>query len=292
MLIDERPIMFLPKLAKALGSCERAIVLQQIHWLSNQPHSGQDIDGEHWVWGTYEEWCRDYFSMWTPVTLKHHIRKLEKQGVLISAQLRAHDHDQTKYYRINYEHELLAPTGMGQHVIPSMGQYITPSIGQHVTPSMSEDVIPSNEQHVIPSSITESSTKSTAEKERTPGQAMFAAICEALGWDFKTLAKKQKNEVAEVVVALTAANYTVEDISRFMTEIWFHDWRWEKHEQRPTLNQLRQEIGKLRAAIPDATSKPARSTSKVSASLSAVEEYYRRKALLEQEESGDDREEL
>lgn len=103
LLIEDRPIMFLPSLAKALGSCERAIVLQQIHWLSRLPNSGMwDDDGLHWVWGTYEEWCNDYFMMWSPHTLAKIIRKLEEMGVLISAQLRAHEHDRTKFYRIDY----------------------------------------------------------------------------------------------------------------------------------------------------------------------------------------------
>lgn len=103
LLIDDRPIMFLPALAKALGSCERAIVLQQIHWLSRQPNSGMWEDGLHWIWGTYEDWCRDYFFMWSPHTLAKHIRNLEDAGVLISAQLRAHEHDRTKFYRVDYE---------------------------------------------------------------------------------------------------------------------------------------------------------------------------------------------
>lgn len=103
LLIDDRPIMFLPMLAKALGSCERAIVLQQIHWLSRQPNSGIWQDGLHWIWGTYEEWCRDYFTMWSPYTLAKIIRKLEDSDVLLSAQLRAKEHDRTKFYRINYE---------------------------------------------------------------------------------------------------------------------------------------------------------------------------------------------
>lgn len=103
LLIDDRPILFLPMLAKALGSCERAIVLQQIHWLSRLPNSGVWQDDLHWIYGTYDEWCRDYFPMWSPHTLAKIIRKLEEMDVLISAQLRARDHDRTKFYRINYE---------------------------------------------------------------------------------------------------------------------------------------------------------------------------------------------
>ena len=117
LLIDDRPIMFLPMLAKALGSCERAIVLQQIHWLSRLPNSGVwDDDGLHWVWGSYEEWCRDYFPMWKPQNLAKHIRRLEKDGVLFSAELNAKRHDHTKHYRINYEHEWLQPILYGSIV--------------------------------------------------------------------------------------------------------------------------------------------------------------------------------
>jgi hypothetical protein len=109
LLIDDRPIMFLPMLAKVLGSCERAIVLQQIHWLSRQPKTGKMVDGFKWVWGSYEEWCEEYFPMWKPQNLAKHIRKLEDAGVLISAELNAKQHDHTKHYRLNYEHEWLQP---------------------------------------------------------------------------------------------------------------------------------------------------------------------------------------
>lgn len=154
-LIDDRPIMFLPQLAKLLGSCERAIVLQQIHWLSRQPNSGLwDDDGLHWVWGTYEEWCRDYFMMWKPETLKHHIQKLEKQGFVISAQLRARQHDQTKFYRVNYAHELLN-TGMGEHVTPSNGEDVPPSKGHDVPPSYKR---------------TKTSTENAAQRQKRPTQ--------------------------------------------------------------------------------------------------------------------------
>ena len=120
LLIDERPIAFLPMLAKALGSCERAIVLQQIHWLSRLPKSGiWDDDGLHWIWGTYDEWCKEFFPMWSPHTLRKHIQKLEKDGVLFSAQLRAKQHDRTKFYRINYAHEWLNE-GMRPDAVDSM----------------------------------------------------------------------------------------------------------------------------------------------------------------------------
>lgn len=89
-----------------------------------------------------------------------------------------------------------------------------------------------------------------AAKPPTPQQEMFEAICEAIGWDYRTLSEKDKGQVAQAMGILRKANYTLDDIRRFMAEVWFRDWRWEKHGQRPTLAQLRQEIGKLRAGIP------------------------------------------
>jgi len=100
-LMDERPILFLPGLATMLDSCERAIVLQQIHWLCQQPKSGRMHEGSKWVWGTYEEWAADYFPMWTANNLKKHILRLEKEGWLFSERLNSDQYDQTKFYRVN-----------------------------------------------------------------------------------------------------------------------------------------------------------------------------------------------
>lgn len=151
-LIDDRPIIFLPMLAKALGSCERAIVLQQIHWLSRQPNSGMWQDGLHWVWGTYEDWCRDYFPMWSPHTLAKHIRHLEAASVLISAQLRAHEHDRTKFYRIDYEslHSMLPDPVASER--------------PHLVASITPDPVASINR-------TETPTENTAQKQKRPPRA-------------------------------------------------------------------------------------------------------------------------
>jgi hypothetical protein len=152
LLIDERPIMFLPSLARALGSCERAIVLQQVHYLLRLPNSGiWDDDGVHWVWGSYEEWCKDYFTMWSPHTLAKIIRKLEDMGVLISAQLRAQEHDRTKFYRIDYR---------------ALDTMLPDQVG-----SIRPDSEPSNVPDQVASSYTETSSKSTAKGKMRPTRA-------------------------------------------------------------------------------------------------------------------------
>jgi hypothetical protein len=102
-----------------------------------------------------------------------------------------------------------------------------------------------------------SRTKKTAKRPKaetgvalTSQQELFGAVCEAVGWDYRTLTKSDQGQVARTVGALAGANYTVDDIRRFITEIWSKDWRWKKNEQLPTLSQLRQDIGKINSIIP------------------------------------------
>lgn len=97
LLIDERPLTVLPSLVQAVGM-ERAVILQQIHWLLQNPSSGIERDGERWVWGTYQEWCDDYFPFWEPDTLRKHLVKLEQEGYILSAQFNGFN--RTKHYRI------------------------------------------------------------------------------------------------------------------------------------------------------------------------------------------------
>ena len=85
------------------------------------------------------------------------------------------------------------------------------------------------------------------ERSPTPQQEMFAAVCEAIGWDYKTLSKDDRGQVAQAAGILTKASYGVDDIRRFMVEVWFNDWRWTDKAQMPTLKVLRQEIGKIRS---------------------------------------------
>lgn len=90
--------------------------------------------------------------------------------------------------------------------------------------------------------------------EPTEHQKMFAKICEIVGWDYQTLDKRSKGEVAQTLGFLKDAKppYTLADLNDFGRKVWALDWRWSKNKQRPTLTQLRQEIGKLRAQDFDA----------------------------------------
>lgn len=91
----------------------------------------------------------------------------------------------------------------------------------------------------------------------TPQQRIFGKVCEIIGWDYRAIDERSKLMVAQTTKILIEAEYTLEDLSRFWPEIWVHDWRWTEKHSYPTLKQLRQEIGKLRAvhdAAPDSPS--------------------------------------
>ena len=150
-LVNEKKIIILyPKLAAKIGLNE-AIMLQQIHyWLKESKHH---IDGRMWVYNTYQGW-QEQLSFWSVETIKRIIRKLEKEGYLLSANYNRLKMDKTKWYSINYEK------------VSELWDEETDSTGQ-VELSYSAEC--STEEvtltEAIPKSTSNSTTKSTSEKE-------------------------------------------------------------------------------------------------------------------------------
>lgn len=102
LLISEPPLQVLPSLAKTIGLNE-AITLQQLHYWLENPKAGVDREGFRWVYNTYEDWQRDNFPFWSTKTIQRTFLNLERDGLVVSAQLDASRHDQKKYYRIDYD---------------------------------------------------------------------------------------------------------------------------------------------------------------------------------------------
>ena len=100
LLISEQPIVVLPSIAKAIGFNE-AIVLQRLHELLNKPDTMVEQEGYNWVRSTYEQW-REHFPFLSIITIKRIFYRLEKAGLIITAQFDKGHWDQTKYYRIDY----------------------------------------------------------------------------------------------------------------------------------------------------------------------------------------------
>src|SRR5690625_1064682 len=99
LIINERPLLIPPTLAKKIGLNE-AIVLQQIHfWLSVSDH---EKDGRKWVYNSYDEWQKQ-FPFWSKSTVIRIFNRLEEGGYVESANYNAMTIDRTKWYTINYD---------------------------------------------------------------------------------------------------------------------------------------------------------------------------------------------
>lgn len=104
----------------------------------------------------------------------------------------------------------------------------------------------------------------------TPQQELFGAVCEAVGWDYRTLTKEDQGQVAQTCGILGKAGYAAGDVATFMQAVWFKDWRWQKNQALPTIKQLRQEIGKIRSTV------PAAAPASVGKNLQGVADYINR----------------
>ena len=102
LILDEHPLLVMPRLATLIGLNE-SIVLQQVHyWLKGKEQRQQDyIDGRYWVYNTYEQW-QEQFPFWSIRTLKRIFTSLENSGFLLSANHNKTGFDKTKWYSIDY----------------------------------------------------------------------------------------------------------------------------------------------------------------------------------------------
>lgn len=99
LLLDEKPLIVMPGLAKKIGLNE-SIFLQQLHyWLEK---STNIQDGHRWVYNTAKKW-QEQFPFWSVNTIRRVIKNLEEKELLIIDNFNSLPIDKTNWYRINYE---------------------------------------------------------------------------------------------------------------------------------------------------------------------------------------------
>ncbi len=98
LLIKEPPLQVLPSLAVRIGLNE-AIVVQQLHYFLQGTGNGKTIDGEKWIFNTYEEW-RFVFPFWSTRTIERIFEQLETMNLVVSCQPEGRQ-SRRKYYRLN-----------------------------------------------------------------------------------------------------------------------------------------------------------------------------------------------
>ena len=106
-LLDEPPMLVYPSLAATLG-INKAVMFQQLHFLLNGQRTAKNkynyVNNRWWVYNSYPEWKRDYFSWLSESAIKKLFSELEKQeGVVLSLQGVKNRSDRRKWYTIDYE---------------------------------------------------------------------------------------------------------------------------------------------------------------------------------------------
>lgn len=101
LLLNERPLVVLPSLAEALGSVDEAIILQQLnYWLQK---STKVHDGKRWVYNTLDAWMAQFPWIKSKTTLKKHLNRLAKLGLVLKGNYNKAGFDRTAWYSIDYQ---------------------------------------------------------------------------------------------------------------------------------------------------------------------------------------------
>lgn len=98
-LLDEHPLIVIPKLAVAVGLNE-AIVLQQIHYWLNK--SDKIFNGKKWTYNSYKDWQKQ-LPFWDTRTIQRIFRELEKGQLISTGNFNKMKFDKTKWYTIEYD---------------------------------------------------------------------------------------------------------------------------------------------------------------------------------------------
>lgn len=99
LIVNDRPLLIIPTLAKMIGLNE-SIILQQFHyWLMR---STKVYNDKKWVYFTYDQ-LEAQFPFLSKSTIRRTISKLENCGYISSDNFNKMKMDHTKWYTINYE---------------------------------------------------------------------------------------------------------------------------------------------------------------------------------------------
>lgn len=102
LLLNEQPLLIMPKLAEKIGLNE-SIVIQQIHYWTdiNRKTNKNYKNGYHWTYNSYTEWS-EQFPFWSVSTIQRAIIRLEKLKLIVVSNFNRLKIDRTKWYRIDY----------------------------------------------------------------------------------------------------------------------------------------------------------------------------------------------
>lgn len=200
LLISEPPLQVLPSLAATIGLNE-AVILQQIHYLVNSG-GGRVIDGEQWIFDTYEELQRKFFPFFSVITLKRTMLKMESSGWLVSCQPEG-VMSRRKYYRLSASCYINLTTEKYSEAIDSR-RY------QNDTMGVSKRYLP----------LTENTSENSEHKNTRAASGEAAQVCPSASKP----AKARKPTWPEVVAEAKRLCLPVASVKRFWLTNQYHGW--------------------------------------------------------------------
>lgn len=212
LLLDEQPLVILPKLAVAIGLNE-AIVLQQLHyWLEKSNHIH---DGHRWIYNTYSDWM-EQFPFWSKNTIIRAINSLVNQELVVKGNYNKLKIDNTNWYRINH------------NALDRVGRPHTQN-GQTEKPKRVDEEIKMSKP--LPEITSETTTKTTTDIKDNVADASsslpYKEIVDYLNEKCGTSYKHTSSATKKLINARIKECFTIEDFKRVI-DIKAADWLADK----------------------------------------------------------------
>lgn len=214
LLLDEQPILVYPTLAKLLKNVNKAIILQQLHFLLNVTKIASNqynfVDGKWWVYNSYEKW-HGYFPWISISTIKGLFGMMEDDGLILSMQGVKDRWDRRKWYTIDYEAFNNLVQTMGQDLSDVDETKSVPSKGQN----LSDDNRNTENTSEVTTEATVSAKKSRKKSNAVPASLMNPmkdAIALAFSYTWSSMTGIEKGLVQKAAKSLCEANITPAEI--------------------------------------------------------------------------------
>ena len=101
LLLDEPSLQVQPSLAKALGSLDEAVIIQQLHYWLQRTNNVQ-TDGNKWIYNSMNKWLEQFPWIGSRSKLARCFDDLEEKGLIVTGNFNKAKFDKTKWYRIDY----------------------------------------------------------------------------------------------------------------------------------------------------------------------------------------------
>ena len=123
---------------------------------------------------------------------------------------------------------------------------LPPPTSQRSRPTKEKDIKETIKEKECASHRTPAST-SAATQSDTPRDFFLERMWWIVGVDWNTIPANKRGELNQAKGILTKAGYSADDLVEFWEKVWKKDFRWRDKRSRPTIQQLRLEIGKVKA---------------------------------------------